>query len=140
MDSSLGIEYNLMFLALGWGFAMVAMVLSWASADHGLHNVRLASRSRDEKRCQVLELTQREPELRAEYRRVYYDTRKRALIVIEQGKALSALYKHQVQKNSRYSDIDMVFPEIQLPPELESPEPPPLIVAYGDGSALTKEA
>src|SRR5690242_14035625 len=121
MDNALGIEYNLMFLALGWGFAIVAMVLSWASTDHGLREVTLALRSRDEMRCEVLELKQRYPELRAEYRRVYADTRKRALIVIEQGNSLFVIYKHQVQKNGRYSDIDMVFPEISLPPELESP-------------------
>ncbi len=114
-----------MFFALGWGFALVAIVLSWASADHGLREVTLAWRSRDEQRDQVNALKRRVPELRAEYPRVYIQLRKQGLIVIEQTTAQFHIYLQTVRKNARYSDIDMVFPDISLPPELSAPEPPP---------------
>jgi hypothetical protein len=121
--------YDLLFLALGWGFALVAIVTSWASMDHGLRDVTLAVRSRDEKRDEVVALAQRDPDLRAEYLRVYGQIRKQGCALIEQGKGHFELYRQTVQKSAKYSDIDMVFPEISLPPELESAEPPPLPVA-----------
>jgi hypothetical protein len=116
-----------LFLGLGWGFALVTIVLSWASADHGLREVILATRSRDEKRDQVNALKQRGPELEAEYSRIYGQIRKQAVIAVEQTKAQFQLYLQTVRKNARYSDISMTFPEVGLPPELLAPEPPPLL-------------
>jgi hypothetical protein len=124
--------YYWMFLGLGWGFALVAILVSWALADDGSRDVTLALKSRDEKRDQVNALKQREPELRAEYLRAYGQIRKEALIVIEQTKALFEIYRHTVQKNSRYSDIEMILPGVALPPELAAPEPPPLLLTRRD--------
>jgi len=129
MHDFFGAAYDLLFLALGWGFALVAIVTSWASTDHGLQDVALALRSRDEKRDEVVALAQRDADLRAEYLRVYGQIRKQGCALIEQGKGHFELYRQTVQKSAKYSDIDMVFPEICLPPELESPEPPPLQIA-----------
>src|SRR5579872_6404175 len=121
------LDYSLLFLGLDWGFALVAIVLSWASTDHGLREVILATRSRDAKRNQVNDLKQREPELRAEYQRIYGQIRQQALIVIERTKAEFQLYLQTVRKNSRYSDIDMNFPDdTGLPPGLAATEPPAL--------------
>jgi hypothetical protein len=131
MDS-LNHAYAWLSLGLAWGFALVAIVLSWASTDHGLRDVILATRSRDEKRDLVNALKQRGPELEAEYTRIYGQIRKQALIVIEQIKAQFHLYLQTVRKNARYSDIDMNFPDdMGLPPELANAEPPPLCKLNG---------
>ena len=37
------------------------------------------------------------------------------------------MYLNVVRSHSRYRDIEMLFPEMSLPPELESAEPPPLL-------------
>jgi hypothetical protein len=120
-------HYTWLFLGLSAGFALVAIVLSWASADHGLRDVMLARRSRDEKRDLVNALKQREPELVAEYTKIYGQIRQQALIVIERTNAEFQLYLQTVRKNSRYSDIDMNFPDdTGLPPGLAATEPPAL--------------
>jgi hypothetical protein len=123
----LNFDSGLLFIGLGWGFALVAIVLSWASADHGLREVMLATRSRDAMRKLVNDLKQREPELRVEYQRIYGQIRQQALIINERTKAEFQLYLQTVRKNSRYTDIDMNFPDdTGLPPALAATEPPAL--------------
>src|SRR5258708_38553727 len=104
--------YAWLSIGLGWGFGVVASVLSWAPDEHGRRDVILATRSRDEKRDQVNVLKQRGPELEAQYTRIYGQIRKQVLIVIEQINADFHLYLQTVRKNARYSDIDMNFPDV----------------------------
>lgn len=124
--SSLFDSSFLLFLALGCGFALVAILMSWWSADYGLAEVLTARRDRDRYKTQVESLKRGKAALRDEWPTIYIGLRKLALENIADGKALMEFYCRIVRDHSRYHDIEMVFPEMHLPQELEAAEPPPL--------------
>jgi hypothetical protein len=115
-----------LFLALGWGFALITILISWRMVEHGLAEVTRARRERDEYALQVRALKQTLAAFPSEWHSIYIGLRKVALENISDGKSLMRRYEQGVRRHSRYHDIEMVFPEMSLPPELESPEPPPL--------------
>jgi hypothetical protein len=115
-----------LFLALGWGFALVTALMSWWRVDHGLAEVRIARTDCNKYADRVESLEQAPHILESEWHAIYIGLRKVALENIADGRSLMRLYQHVVQRHSRYHDIEMVLPEMSLPPELERPEPPPL--------------
>jgi hypothetical protein len=116
-----------LFLALGWGFALVTALMSWWRVDHGLAEVRIARLDRDKYAKQVDALKQAADAMPGEWPVIYIGLRKLALGNIATGKSLMQMYLNVVRSHSRYRDIEMVLPEMSLPPELESPEPPRLL-------------
>jgi hypothetical protein len=115
-----------LFLALGWGFALVTALMSWWRVDHGLAEVLAARRDRDKYAKQVEAIEQAIGGMPGEWHSIYIGLRKLALDNIADGRSLMQRYQHGVRSHSRYHDIEMVLPEMNLPPELESPVPPPL--------------
>jgi hypothetical protein len=116
-----------LFLALGWGFALVTILMTWRRVDHGLGEVRVAREERDEYADRVESLKQARELLDSEWKSVYSSLRNAALENIADGKSLMRFYRHIVQRRSRHRDIEMNFPEMAVPSELESPEPPSLL-------------
>jgi hypothetical protein len=115
-----------LFLALGWGFALITILMSWWRVDHGLGQVLAARREYKRVADEVDALKDAPANLRSEWPAIYIGLRKVALENIADGKARMRLYQHVVQRHSRHRDVEMILPEMNLPPELESPEPPPL--------------
>jgi hypothetical protein len=115
-----------LFLALGWGFALITILMSWWRVDHGLAEVRIARTDCEKYADRVESLSRTRQILESEWKTIYIGLRKVALENIAQGKSLMRLYQQVVQRHSRYRDVEMILPEMNLPPELESPEPPPL--------------
>ena len=117
-----------LFLALGWGFAFITALMSWWRVCHGLTEVLDARRDRKRYEKCVETLTKRKAALeRGAWETIYSRLRNAALQNIADGKGLMRAYERGVRLHSRHGGtIDMQFPELILPPELESPEPPPL--------------
>ena len=115
-----------LFLALGWGFALVTALMSWWRVDHGLAEVRIARMDRDRYAKKVDGLKQAVAAMPGEWPVIYIGLRKVVLENIAIGKSLMQTYLNVVRSHSRYRDIEMLLPEMTLPPELESPEPPTL--------------
>jgi hypothetical protein len=116
-----------LFLALGWGFALVTILMSWWRVDHGLAEVRIAREARDEYADRVESLKHARQLLESEWKAVYASLRSAALENIADGTSLMHLYMQIVQRHSRHRDIEMRFPEMAVPAELASPEPPSLL-------------
>jgi hypothetical protein len=115
-----------LFLALGWGFALVTALMSWWRVDHGLAEVQIARMDRDKYAKQVEGLKQSITAMPDEWPAIYIGLRKVALENIADGRSLMQMYLHVVRSHSRYRDIEMVLPDLTLPTELEASEPPPV--------------
>jgi len=100
--------------------------MSWWRVDHGLAEVRIARTDCEKYADRVESLSGTRTLLESEWKAIYIGLRKVVIENIAKGNALMRLYQHIVQRHSRHRDIEMVLPEVSLPPELESPEPPPL--------------
>jgi hypothetical protein len=116
-----------LFLALGWGFALITALMSWWRVDHGLAEVRIARTDRDRYAKQVDELKEARAAITGEWPAIYLGLRKAAFDNAAVARALMVFYQRVVLRHSRYHDIEMACPEIPIPPELQSPEPPPLL-------------
>ncbi len=122
-----------LFLALGWGFALVTILMSWWRVDHGLAEVRIARRGRDEYADRVESLKHARQLLESEWKAVYASLRNAAFENIADGKSLMRLYMHIVQRHSRHRDFEMRFPEMAVPAELALSESPSLLqISAGD--------
>ncbi len=70
---------------------------------------------------------------------VRYQMVQGAFETITQGKSLMELYRQVVQSHSKYGDVEMVFPEINLPQELEAADPPTFSRSMLDGGKEAKQ-
>jgi hypothetical protein len=114
-----------MFLSVTGGLSLIAIYLSYSTADHGRGKVDEARRHLDRLQRKLAGALRKAAEIDAHYKRHYRIIRSHALHLIEMAKELMHFYLQVLQQHA-IRKVDVLIPEISLPLALEAEEPPPL--------------
>jgi hypothetical protein len=113
--------YSLLFFLLALAFAVLPAAYAYKQGD--LDGVSRAEGRYSRQLYKVNRFRVKEAQQHAHYTEIYKTLRSLGLETIAETKAMFEKYRRVVQRRSGFP-FDPVMPELFIPAELESPEPP----------------